>query len=69
MRNEEYIQHLEEIMKNVEALNLRELYQITLEIPKGDLDDVLEALEGLIPYARVKYIKDSQLLNEYTEIL
>ena len=56
-------------MKNVEALNLRELYQITLESPKGDLDDVLEALEGLIPYARVKYIKDSQLLNEYTEIL
>ena len=56
-------------MKNVEALNLRELYQITLEIPKGDLDDVLEALEGLIPYATVKYIKDIQLLNEYTEIL
>ena len=42
---------------------------LTFEIPSGDIDDVLKAVEGLVHYVRIQEINNNQVINEYTEIL
>ena len=42
---------------------------LTFEIPNGDIDDVLKAVEGLVHYVRIQEINNNQVINEYTEIL
>ena len=42
---------------------------LTFEIPNGDIDDVLKAVEGLVHFVRIQEINNNQVINEYTEIL
>jgi len=42
---------------------------LTFEIPSGDIDDVLKAVEGLVHYVRIQEINNNQVINEYTKAI